>query len=183
MNRVQDLEQQLAHLRWRRMQNERKIRNGINTTRSMKEKDTILNLSIDHAGERATWMTRVVRDELMRPMVLSDEEMNRLQADELRVKDKYRKNVSRSEHTLMKLKKTITKGLKNNNNLGGSIRANKLQKLQKIENIEKKLNNRKQEIDAQVPIVHAKWSRHNDDVVNQQRMRRFEMASNSNSLV
>ena len=63
MNRIQSIEEQLAHLRWKRMQNERKIRHGINTTKSMKEKDTILNLSIDNAGERATWMTSVIKDE------------------------------------------------------------------------------------------------------------------------
>ena len=57
--RVNDLEQQLAHLRWKRWQNEREIRTKLNVGRSMRANDTLLKMSIDYAGERAMWMLKV----------------------------------------------------------------------------------------------------------------------------
>lgn len=172
MNRIQSIEEQLAHLRWKRMQNERKIRHGINTTKSMKEKDTILNLSIDNAGERATWMTSVIKDELSRPLVLSDEQMNRLQADEQAVKLRYQHNHNRSSYTLKKFKHNILK--EPLERLGESHKQSQLWKLNKILDIENRLEKRQYEINNHAPIVHAKWSGHDDVIVNQQKTRRLE---------
>lgn len=84
--RTIEIEQQLAQLRWRRLQNERSIRNYLETTKVMKQKDTILGLSIDQSAEKIDWLDGVVRDELARPLVLSDHELHQVELDEHRVK-------------------------------------------------------------------------------------------------
>jgi len=166
--RVTDIEQQLAHLRWKRIQNERKIRNGLNVTKSMKEKDTILQMSIDHAGEKAMWMTSVVRDELTRPLVLSDEEMFKLQRDEINIRDRYKRNAERQEMLTLRIKEDMRS---RENNAFINPAAKNLKQMQ-IKYIEGRIIERKKEIELQVPIVHAKWSGHNEDIRRQQRERK-----------
>lgn len=89
--RAREIEQQLAQLRWRRMQNERNIRNYLETTKVMKQKDTILGLTIDQSAERMQWLDSIVRDELTRPLVLSDEELHKVQSEESKMKKRLHK--------------------------------------------------------------------------------------------
>lgn len=89
--RAREIEQQLAQLRWRRMQNERNIRNYLEATKVMKQKDTILGLTIDQSAERMQWLDSIVRDELTRPLVISDEELHRVQSEENKMKKRLHK--------------------------------------------------------------------------------------------
>jgi hypothetical protein len=84
--RVVDIEQQIAHLRWLRQQNERSIRQTIESSKILKQKDTILGLSVDQTTEKNMWTTKVVKDELTRPLVINDEELFQIQYDENRIK-------------------------------------------------------------------------------------------------
>jgi len=86
--RIKDIEQQIAQLRWERSQKERLIKSALETTKSLKTKDAIFQLSIDHAGEKALWQTAVVKDELSRPLVLSDSDMHKIQFEETLQKEK-----------------------------------------------------------------------------------------------
>jgi hypothetical protein len=82
------LEEQIAYVRWRRMQNERKIRHALETTRSLQLKDELMNVSMDQGSEKSMWMSSVIKDELSRPLVITDEEMHRLQESEAKTKKK-----------------------------------------------------------------------------------------------
>lgn len=82
------LEEQIAYVRWRRMQNERKIRYALETTRSLQLKDELMNVSMDQGSEKSMWMSSVIKDELSRPLVITDEEMHRLQESEAKTKKK-----------------------------------------------------------------------------------------------
>jgi disulfide oxidoreductase YuzD len=73
--RVTEIEQQMAHLEWLKAQNERAYRNTLTKTRVMHQNDIILKMSVDHNSERAEWMTSVIKDELSKPLVLSDAEI------------------------------------------------------------------------------------------------------------
>lgn len=90
-----EIEQQLAQLRWRRIQNERSVRSYLETTKVMKQKDTILGLSIDQSAEKIDWLDGVVRDELTRPLVLSDQELHGVEYDEHKTKQRLIKVSSR----------------------------------------------------------------------------------------
>lgn len=57
----------------------------------MKQKDTILGLTIDQSAERMQWLDSIVRDELTRPLVLSDEELHRVQFEENKMKKRLHK--------------------------------------------------------------------------------------------
>jgi hypothetical protein len=84
--RAREIEQQLAQLRWRRMQNERGIRNYLEATKVMKQKDTILGLTIDQSAERLQWLDSITRDEFSRPLVVNDEELHRIEHEEHKMK-------------------------------------------------------------------------------------------------
>ena len=84
--RINDIEQQIAQLRWRRMQNERAIKDSLESTRVLKQKDTILGLTGDQYNDKALWMSSVVKDELSRPLVVTDEELNFAKSDDHRIR-------------------------------------------------------------------------------------------------
>ncbi len=89
--REREIQQQLAQLRWRKAQNERSIRNYLETTKVMKQKDTILGLTIDQSAERMQWLDSIVRDELARPLVLNDDELHQIQYEENKMKKRLAK--------------------------------------------------------------------------------------------
>lgn len=98
--RTREIEEQLAHLRWKRLQNDREIKLSLESTRSLMQKDSVLQISTDKAGkfiffarvvaissalfpgERAVWMNAIVQDELSRPLVVEDYEMAKIQEEE-----------------------------------------------------------------------------------------------------
>lgn len=89
--RVQDLEQQISYLRWRRIQNEREIKNSLLMTNTMKNKDQVVALSMDKPAEKSLWMNHVVYDELHRPLVLTDEQVHNIQEIEHKTKVRFDK--------------------------------------------------------------------------------------------
>lgn len=54
----------------------------------MKQKDTILGLSVDQSAEKIDWLDSVVRDELARPLVLNDTELHQVEYDDNRMKNR-----------------------------------------------------------------------------------------------
>lgn len=84
--RVTDIEQQIAQLRWRRQQNERSIRTALEATKVLKQKDTILGITVDYSAEKSMWTNSIVRDELSRPLIVSDAELHQVEYDEAKVK-------------------------------------------------------------------------------------------------
>jgi hypothetical protein len=80
------LEEQIAYLRWRRMQNERQIRGALEQTRSLQGRDELLHVSHNKSTARMEWMSSVIEDELAKPLVLSDAEMHYLQETEAKTK-------------------------------------------------------------------------------------------------
>lgn len=80
------LEEQIAFLRWRRMQNERQIRHSLEQTRSLQTKDELMRVTQDIGSSKGEWMTSVIKDELSRPLVISDEEIHYLQETEAKAK-------------------------------------------------------------------------------------------------
>jgi hypothetical protein len=89
--RAREVEQQIAYLRWKRMQNDREIKKAITVSRALKKKDAVLNYSTDKSTERFMWANSVVRDELQRPLVISDAELHYLQHEEVKAKKKLEK--------------------------------------------------------------------------------------------
>lgn len=84
--RAVDIEQQIAQLRWRRQQNERSIRSALEATKVLKQKDTILGITVDYSAEKSMWTNSIVRDELSRPLIVSDEELHHIEHDEAKIK-------------------------------------------------------------------------------------------------
>lgn len=73
------------------MQNDREIKKAITVSRALKKKDAVLNYSTDKSTERFMWANSVVRDELQRPLVISDAELHYIQHEEVKAKKKLEK--------------------------------------------------------------------------------------------
>ena len=88
-SRSAEIEQQLAHLRWRRLQNERAIRNALQNTKALQQNDTMMQISMNNCEEKKKWMTQIIEDELSK-LMLSVTEIGTgkitIQGDESRVK-------------------------------------------------------------------------------------------------
>jgi hypothetical protein len=95
MSKVQELEVQLAHLRWRKMQNETKIRSMLESSRVMQEQDLLKELSLNKTAQKSGWMRGVIEDELSKPLEVNEAFMHRFEEDELKMRETLRANKSR----------------------------------------------------------------------------------------
>lgn len=86
--RVKQIEEQLAYLNWRKLQNERAVKASLVTSRAMKQKDNMIGVARSTRDERIDFLSSVVQDELTRPLVIEDNEMDRIQAEERRTKER-----------------------------------------------------------------------------------------------
>ena len=148
------LEEQIAFVRWRRMQNERKIRQSLETTKSLQQKDELMCVSMDQGSERSMWMTSVIRDELSRPLVITDEELHRLQESEAKTKKKLRQFTQVKLGTIAK----IQRELKEKDPFITTEAARQAQKSRKagMKDIERRTKQTLKDVDARkdlVPVV------------------------------
>ena len=150
--RAIEIEQQLAQLRWRRMQNERAIKSYLEATKVMKQKDTILGLTIDMSAERMTWLDGVVRDELARPLVLTDSEVHNVEANEDKVKKRLLKYSQQQLGNLQKLEDLIES---RNPRTHDGIRIREEQ-LKNFEDIKEKLKENRGRIEERKPYINVK---------------------------
>jgi len=150
--RAREIEQQLAQLRWRKSQNERTIRNYLETTKVMKQKDTILGLTVDQSAERMHWLDSVVRDELSRPLVLTDAELHNIQLEENTKKKRFAKY---SRQQLDGLKKVASQIESRNPRTVDGIRIRQ-QQLDNFHHIKEKLENHIEDIDNHKPFITVK---------------------------
>ena len=148
------LEEQIAFMRWGRMQNERKIRQALETTKSLQQKDELMNVSMDQGSERSMWMASVIKDELSRPLVITDEELHRFQESESKTKKKLR------QFTQVKLRtiSSIQSSLKEKEKFISTEVARQTQKTKtsNMNSIEKRTKQTLKEVNARkdlVPVV------------------------------
>ena len=70
---VLEIERRMQMLRWRKAQNEAKIRSKLVQTRQLKEQDQLAALVTDKAKLKAQWMQRIVEDEISKPLRVTDD--------------------------------------------------------------------------------------------------------------
>jgi hypothetical protein len=71
-SREREVAEQLAQLKWKRSQNEKSVRLALISTKTLKQKDTILNLTARQNFDKSVWVDSVLKDELSRPLIISD---------------------------------------------------------------------------------------------------------------
>ena len=98
---VKDIEQQLAHLQWRRSQNERAIRNALEKTKTMKQNDDMLRMSTHNSSESRHWKIVVENDEKTKPILLSDDQAFHLEV----LDDKYNKKLQKDDERMKNVQK------------------------------------------------------------------------------
>lgn len=91
MSRLTDIEQQISHLKWRRMQSEQAIRSSLEQTNALRQKDTMKQLTSDQTSERRLWMSSVLQDEFSKPLVINDIELHKFQGQDVNYSKKFQK--------------------------------------------------------------------------------------------
>jgi hypothetical protein len=150
--RACDIEQQLAQLRWHRMQNERSIRRSLEATKVLKQKDAILGLTVDHASNKAMRVSSIIRDELTRPLIITDEELHEIQKDDNRVKKRLDKYANMQLDNVDKLTHMLETRLCRTKD-GIRIRD---EQMELLEGVKQKLQNNIRNIDQRKPYVDVK---------------------------
>jgi hypothetical protein len=79
-----EIEQQIAHLQWLKNQNERSYKKTMQKTRVTQQNDQILKIAVDKNNEKFVRMKNVIKDELAKPLVLSDAESYALEKQNLK---------------------------------------------------------------------------------------------------
>lgn len=84
--RTKEIEEQLAHVRWLKLQNERAIQTSLQSTKLMEQNDKIVDISSNHASERSSWVQSVIKSEMGKPLVIPDGDINRIYAEDERLR-------------------------------------------------------------------------------------------------
>ena len=78
---ISDLQTQLAHLKWRKVSNDNKIRNKIATSKALAERDLLLALSEKKSKLKAQWRATVIEQELGKPLEVDEAKLRALEED------------------------------------------------------------------------------------------------------
>ena len=104
LTKLQVLEQRMAHLQWRKAQNDTKIKSALHRVKDMQEHDLLAQLARDREREKAEWMQDVVEDELNQPLEVTEEFLQRFEHHQQAARDKYNTQAKHHASSLAKLK-------------------------------------------------------------------------------
>ncbi|CAM9606957.1 unnamed protein product [Ectocarpus sp. 8 AP-2014] len=105
---LSDLHTKLAHIQWRRHANDKSIRKALETTKRLQERDMMLQLSVDREGERARWTEAIVRDELARPVEISEMFLKDWEQREGETRKRQLKETKLHLKSLKRVERTVT---------------------------------------------------------------------------
>ena len=94
----------MAHLQWRKAQNDVKIKGALQKVKHMQEHDLLAQLAHDREREKAEWMADVVDDELNQPLEVTEEFLQRFEGRQQAARDKYNTQAKHHANSLAKLK-------------------------------------------------------------------------------
>lgn len=95
VSRIQDIEQKLAYVQWRKRRNERAIREILEVTKLMKQKDSFM---ASMTGGKATPISGIERDDGMKSSTVTDRHAKFSTSSRLRSPDKAPKSAPLSEY-------------------------------------------------------------------------------------
>lgn len=145
--RITELEQQVAHLQWLKNQNERSIKGALERTKVLQQNDVLLKMSTNPQSERASWKAAVIRDELSKPLVLTDEEFYKMEMDAIVNKSKFEKRAEQHLTSAGKIKEMISKRMECNEVMRESL----VKPLTHISSIESALDQKLQKTQRRTP--------------------------------
>lgn len=84
VSEAEELETQMAHLRWRKMQNETKIRTVLSHSRRLHEEELFRDLTRNRSSDKAAWMRGIIEDELSKPLEVNEDFIRGFEQDQKR---------------------------------------------------------------------------------------------------
>ena len=146
-DRERELAEQLAQLRWKRSQNERSIKRAIESTRVLQKKDTIFQLTAKQNFDKSLWVTSVLKDELTRPLILSDSDVISNYNSDKKIQDRLLKYSHQQLQNIDRLAHTV---VKTGNKSEGAMRT-KREQIDKLQFLKEKLKSKIKTIEGKKP--------------------------------
>lgn len=101
------LEEQIAHLNWRKVCNERQIQGTLRLSKQLQDRDEFLRASKTDSKEKREWMHSVIKQEFSKPLPVVayqyDELTCQLREDEKKVQLSAKKHMTQIESIQLKL--------------------------------------------------------------------------------
>lgn len=107
--RVAELEEKMTLLQWRKQETETRMRDMLEGTRSMQEEDR----GTEEAKQRqamedtAQWMQDVIRDELERPLTVTEDDLRSFDRADARVREETRARARRQQALIRATRKRV----------------------------------------------------------------------------
>ena len=71
--KVSSIEEQMAHLKWRKMCTESRMQGMLTSTKKLSQRDTVLRLGNNRAEYKAYRAQQIIQDELKKPLEVSND--------------------------------------------------------------------------------------------------------------
>ena len=149
--RLNEIKQQIAQLEWQRKQNDRLIKLGLESSKSLKAKDAVIQISLNNFAEKSTWQNAVIRDELSRPLVLSDQEMGQLLKQERISKERLQKYYETKHSATVKLISTTSQR-------SDAEKPHMVYRLEELNKVQRKVVDTLNSLSVEKPPLHNKFS-------------------------
>lgn len=147
MSRERELVTELAQLRWKKSQNERAVRSGLEATKTLKQKDTILSMTALQSLNKSVWINSVLKDELSRPLIISDEDnVNNKKADLL-----FQQRLLKYSHQQLDNIEKLAEVVVSSGNKSDTALQTKAEQLISLQNIKNKLRGKIKIIESKSP--------------------------------
>lgn len=146
-DREREVAEQAAQLKWRKSQNEQLVRSALEATKTLKQKDTILNLAARQNFDKSMWVNAVLKDELTRPLIISDEEFVVTKKEDSKFQHRLLKY---SHHQFDNIDKVANRIVNTGNKSETAIQTKKEQ-LESLQTIKNKLTKRIKMIEDKKP--------------------------------
>jgi hypothetical protein len=69
---MEEIRKKLAYLNWKKRENDFRVREIVNTSRKMEERDLLLRLSTNHNEEKALRLQKIISEEMRKPLLLAE---------------------------------------------------------------------------------------------------------------
>lgn len=107
LSAVEQLEQEMKLLHWHKLANEAALKAALIRTKRLRDKDRQV-MTQSKAAEKAAWMQRVVEEEQMKPLEVTDDFIRQYEQHERLESEKLESEVERHIRNLQSLKKNLT---------------------------------------------------------------------------
>ena len=103
--KIAELEEKMAHLKWKKMCTQSRMKNVLQTSKKLHERDMVLRLGHNRADHKEEWMRGIIQDEMHKPLEVSDKYMKEFTAKKRQEDHHFRQSAKNHVQSIQRIKK------------------------------------------------------------------------------